>query len=348
LSKRFALGVGISAVLLLALYLFYRKEVEEDLAASFADASIPLIIIVVVAHLGVLSLKAVRWNVVLGSVHHEHGLPKERVEKDPAARWLVFDSLFLGYFGNYVLPAKLGELGRSLLYSRRAKVSFPAVLATIIFERFVDAATLIAFFYVTLLFLPESLDDWVGTSAKLVGVASVLGFVAMYVMWLKLPKEAGGAGLAGKLAGLAAKFREGLAVMQQRVVAAKAVGWTVAIWALECASVWVCILAFGFEIEGLWTAAVLQVVISSFAIAAPSAPAGLGIHQWVSILILNGVFDVEKADALAISLVVTGAVIVWTVPLGLFGLFRQGASLAELQGDLNTLGDDEGQAEPTE
>ena len=89
----------------------------------------------------------------------------------------------------------------------------------------------------------------------------------------------------------------------------------------------------------------LQVVISSFAIAAPSAPAGLGIHQWVSLLILNGVFAVQEADAFVIGLVVTGSVIVWTVPLGLFGLFRQGASLAELRGDLDSLCDREPPAE---
>jgi glycosyltransferase 2 family protein len=342
LTKRFALGVGISAILLLALYQFYKNEVQfDDLVGSFADASLLLVVIVVVMHLGVLSLKAVRWNVVLGSVPHEHGLPKDRGPEDKAARWLVFDALFLGYFGNYVLPAKLGELGRSLLYSRRAKVPFPAVLATIVFERFVDAATLIVFFYVTLLFLPESLPDWVGLSARLVGIASIVGFAGLWVMWRRLPKEGSGEGLMGKLAGIASTFRDGLSVMQNKVVAAKAVGWTVAIWALECVSVWICILAFGFQIEALWTAAVLQVVISSFAIAAPSAPAGLGIHQWVSLLILSEVFAVPKDDALAISLLVTGAVIVWTVPLGLFGLFRQGASLAELRGDLDSLADHE-------
>ena len=37
-------------------------------------------------------------------------------------------------------------------------------------------------------------------------------------------------------------------------------------------------------------------------------------------------------DTMAVSFLVTGAVIFWTVPLGLFGLVRQGASLSELKG----------------
>ena len=341
MSKRFALGVAISAVLLVALFMFYKEKVSfEALAASFARASLPLVVVVFVMHLLVLSLKAVRWSVVLGAIPHEHGLPRERIDEDPAARWLTFDALFLGYFGNYVLPAKLGELGRSLLYSRRATVPFPSVLATIVFERFLDALTLVVFFYVTLVFLPESLPEWVGTGAQAVGVASVAGFAVLFALWRKLPRSAADAdadGLAGRLAGIAARFREGLGVMQQKLVAARAAGWTVAIWAIECWSIWVLIRAFGFETPGLWTAAVMQTVISSFAIAAPSAPAGLGIHQWVSILILSEVFGVAENDALAISLLATGAVIFWTVPLGLFGLFRQGASMAELQGDLKSI-----------
>ncbi|MCP4868325.1 MAG: flippase-like domain-containing protein [Proteobacteria bacterium] len=340
MSKRFAIGLAISGVLLLALYLHYRTQVSfDDLVDSFRGANLGLLAAVLVFHLVVLSLKAVRWNVVLESVPHEHGLPRTNTAEDPPARWLVFDALFLGYFGNYVLPAKLGELGRSLLYSRRARVPFPSVIATIVFERFLDALTLIVFFYITLMFLPATLPDWVGEGAQILTVASIGGLIVLWFLWLRLPRDGNADGLMGKVAGIAAKFREGLGVMQQRSVAGKAAGWTAVIWALECWSVWICIRAFGFEAEGLWTAAVLQTVISSFAIAAPTAPAGLGIHQWVSVLIMSEVFGVPKDDALAISLIVTGAVIFWTVPLGLFGLARQGASLAELQGDVAAVED---------
>ena len=339
MSKKFGVGVAISTVLLVALFLFYKENVSaEALAASFAKASLPLIGIVLLLHLVVLSLKAVRWSVVLAAIPHEQGLPRERADDDPAARWLVFDSLFLGYFGNYVLPAKIGELARSLLYSRRAEVAFPSVLATIVFERFLDALTLVVFFYATLMFLPESLPEWVGTSAHLVLFASVGGFAVLFVLWRKLPRAGqAGDGLSARVAGAAGHFREGLSVLHNKLVTARAVGWTVTIWAIECGSIWLLILAFGFESPGLWTAAVMQTVISSFAIAAPSAPAGLGIHQWVSILILSEVFGVSENDALAISLIATGSVILWTVPLGLFGLFRQGASMAELQGDLKAV-----------
>jgi uncharacterized membrane protein YbhN (UPF0104 family) len=302
---------------------------------SFRAASTPGMIAVVVLHLAVLSLKAVRWGVVLRAVPHERGLPSARSDEDPAMRWLVFDSLFLGYFGNYVLPAKLGELGRSLLYSRRAEVAFPSVLATIVFERVVDATVLVLFFYLAVPFLAGALPDWVGQSAMLLSFGSAAGLILLFVLFRKLPDDPSEArGLLAKLARILAGFRAGLSVLKSRSVALRATGWTVLIWGLECFSVYLCILAFGFETQALWTAAVLQTVISSFAIAAPSAPAGLGIHQWVTLIVLHTVYGMPENDALAVSLLVTASVVFWTVPLGLFGLARQGASMAELRGQV--------------
>jgi len=292
---------------------------------------------VVVLHLGVLSLKAVRWDVVLRAVPHERGLPSERRDSDPTMRWLVFDSLFLGYFGNYVLPAKLGELGRSLLYSRRAGVAFPSVLATIVFERVVDATVLVVFFYLAIPFLPEG-PEWVGESAVLLALGATAGIVVLVLLFRRLPRNSvTSSGLVEKLKGVLGRFREGLSVLKSRSVALRAAGWTVAIWGLECFSVYLCILAFGFETEALWTAAVLQTVISSFAIALPSAPAGLGIHQWATMIVLATLYGMPENDALAVSLLVTASVVFRTVPLGLFGLARQGASMAELRGQVEVV-----------
>jgi uncharacterized protein (TIRG00374 family) len=340
LKHRFLIGIIFSAVLLGLLVFHYQGRVGlQQLMDSFRSASIPGMIAVVVLHLAVLSLKAVRWDVVLRAVPHEEGLPSDRSEQDPAMRWLVFDSLFLGYFGNYVLPAKLGELGRSLLYSRRAEVAFPAVLATIVFERVVDATVLVLFFYLAVPFLASALPDWVSQSAMFLSLGSVVGLGVLFTLYRKLPRDpAGLRGPVAKLVAVLARFREGLSVLKSRSVALRASGWTILIWGVECFSVYLCILSFGFETEALWTAAVLQTVISSFAIAAPSAPAGLGIHQWVTLIVLHTVYGMPENDALAVSLLVTASVVFWTVPLGLFGLARQGASMAELRGQVQPTG----------
>ena len=117
MKSRFLIGVVVS---LLLLVLLFWKIPLLDVARAFADASLLGLAVTVLIHALVLSLKVARWNIVLGSVP----------APQPRPPWLVFDALFLGYFGNYALPAKLGEVGRSILYSRRSGTPFSAVFAT--------------------------------------------------------------------------------------------------------------------------------------------------------------------------------------------------------------------------
>ncbi len=331
MKSRFLIGVVISA-LLLAL-LFWKIPIHQ-LARAFAEASLWGLAFTVLIHALVLSLKVLRWNIVLAAVP----------SAAPRPPWLVFDALFLGYFGNYALPAKLGEVGRSILYSRRSGTPFASVFATIVFERFLDALVLVSGFYavVFLVGLPVPLPTWVDRSLQIAAVITVAGLAGLYLFWKHLPETSGHAstkgtspaGLIGKLGDLAAGFRSGLAILEYPLIGAHALLWTLVIWATEACSVWLCLHSFGVDIH--WSAPVLQMIVTSFAIAAPSAPGGLGIHQWVTVLVLAP-YGVAEADAAASSLVLTLAVVFWAVPLGIHGLWRQGSSASELEAQYEAL-----------
>ena len=329
MKRRFVLGVAVSGALLLLLLL---KVEPAAIVQAYSDAAPLGLIIAIGLHLVILTMKAARWGVVLGAVPHPPAEPS------PARRWLTFDALFFGYFGNYVLPAKLGEVGRALLYGKRAKVPVSSVLATILVERLLDAITLISIFYLSVLLmpLPEGLPDWVLLSARLVGSCALIGLAGVWLGMRWLPEELRWTGplegLVRRVFGVLCTFREGLSVLREPVRAAKATAWTAAIWLLECASFLILLRAFGLDV--LASGAVIQVAASSFAIAAPSAPGGLGIHQWVTVLVLAP-FGVPESTATAASLVVTFSVVLWVVPLGLLGLWRQGTSAAELRAELD-------------
>ena len=106
---------------------------------------------------------------------------------------------------------------------------------------------------------------------------------------------------------------------------------TAGAWTLEIFAVLVLLRAFGHDLP--LAAGVMQTVGSAYAAAAPVAPGSLGVHQWVTVLIL-GPFGVSEGAATAASLLQTVFVLVWTLPLGLFGLWRQGSSLAEMKAAL--------------
>ena len=332
MKSRFLIGVGISIVLL---GLLLWKIPLGDLAQAFAEASVPGLLITLALHAVVLSLKVVRWNIVLGAV-------EDKPKRPP---WLTFDALFLGYFGNYALPAKLGEVGRSILYSRGSSVPFPSVFATIVFERFIDALVLVTGFYavVFLVGLPVPMPAWVDLSLQVAAAITLLGLAGLYLFWKHLPEQSSVATpertrtlqlVIDRVAGLASGFRAGLAILEKPLVGMHALAWTVLIWSVEAVSVWVCLWSFGVDIH--WSAPVLQMVVTSFAIATPSAPGGLGIHQWATVLVLAP-YEVSQASAAATSVVLTLAVVFWVVPLGLHGLWRQGYSTSQLRAEYEAM-----------
>ena len=342
MKSRFLIGVAVSVVLL---GLLLWQIPLADLGRSFAEASIPGLLLTVAIHAAVLSLKVARWNIVLSA------LPA--TAKRP--RWLTFDALFLGYFGNYALPAKLGEVGRSILYSRGSSLPFSSVFATIVFERFLDALVLVAGFYavVLLIGLPVPMPGWVNLSLQVAASVTMLGLLGLYLFWKHLPAAdtapsdtapndntpgsvapSAVAKILQRATEAAIGFRSGLAILERPLIGLHALAWTALIWSVEASSVWICLQAFGVDIH--WSAPILQMVVTSFAIATPSAPGGVGIHQWATVLVLAP-YGVAEADAVASSVVLTLAVVFWVVPLGLYGLWRQGYSTAELQADYEAI-----------
>ena len=116
--------------LLLAL-LFMNIEVDE-LAASWERVSLWGAVGATVIHGLSLALRVRRWRGLLDVSDCGPG--------EGASRWLVWDSAFFGWLGNLVLPARVGELARPLMYSRGAELPFPRVLGTSLIERAADLA----------------------------------------------------------------------------------------------------------------------------------------------------------------------------------------------------------------
>ena len=328
MNRRFALGLLVSFVLLGLL--FWQVDAREVLAA-FEAADPRLLAAAASVYLVALFGKVLRWSLVLGAVEHPP------VGADPARRWLVFDALFFGFFCNYVLPARLGELGRSLLYARRSGVPIAAVITTVVVGRLLDAIVLAGLFFVALqvLPLPDGLPPWIATGARTVGLGALVVIVglAFGVRWLprRAPeRRSGAAGLWDRALGLGVLVRDGLAIGRMPGRAAAAVAATTVIWLLEGTALWILVRAFGHALPV--AGAALQTVAAAYASGAPAAPGGLGVHQWATVLALAP-FGVPRSVATAVSLVATAYVWLWTLPLGLFGLWRQGGSIAEVRAE---------------
>ena len=66
----------------------------------------------------------------------------------------LYRAELMGYFGNNVLPLRLGELMRAYLIGREWHLSKNYVFGTIVIERLLDTLTLMFFSFLVILFYP--------------------------------------------------------------------------------------------------------------------------------------------------------------------------------------------------
>ena len=86
-------------------------------------------------------LRAIRWKYLFK--------PEDRVET-----YSLFRYELIGYFGNNVLPLRLGELLRSYILGKRYHLSKSYVFGTIVLERILDTLTLMLLSIILLFIYP--------------------------------------------------------------------------------------------------------------------------------------------------------------------------------------------------
>lgn len=287
-------GVLVSVALVWLLLRYVRPA---SVIEALRNASLPILACAVLVHGVQLLLRVQRFAGLVG----ESGL----------ASRAAFDSVFVGWLSNLALPAKAGELARPLAYRSWTGMDLPAIVAAVVVERALDLVLLGALFTGALaLGLPESLPGWVSPTAWIATGLAAAGLVVGAVLLRTVEPER---------EGLLGRFRAGLLSLGGVRSFLPALAWSTLIWFLEVVGVVLTLRAVGAEPDAIVTASAVVVVATTLAVAAPAAPGGLGVEQWVTVLVLAP-FAVEHAAAVAVSLLVLFEAVIWIAPVGLLAL----------------------------
>src|SRR6187549_242869 len=164
-----ALPFAIAAVLAVVLLYYSVRGIEwRQVGLIVRSADLRLLgLCAVVATVSML-LRAWRWRILLNA----YGAVTL-----PDAFWATA----AGVFANNLLPARAGELVRTLMISRRAGLDATYVLATALSERVVDAIVLVVISAVALLTLPSP-PAWLAGAARPFGVIGLLGALAIAIV----------------------------------------------------------------------------------------------------------------------------------------------------------------------
>jgi glycosyltransferase 2 family protein len=236
-----------------------------------------------------LFMRAVRWRVLLQA--------QGRVDVA-----IAFWATSAGYFGNNFLPARAGELVRTMMVSARCGLGKMFVLTTALSERMCDAITLVVISSVVLLTLPVR-PGWFDRAAKPFAILGLSGVICIAV----LPKLEGALRhLIGLLPGSGALKEKLRHAMEQILIGIRSfhdagrltrfLSLTMVIWLNDALAVIVSMRALGMNVS--WGIALLLTAGLGLGSALPSTPGYVGIYQFVAVSVLTP-FGFSRTNAIA-------------------------------------------------
>lgn len=295
-------GLLISA--LAAAFVLARFDIQ-GARDTLARAQLPPIGLALILLAGGLALRSVRWSILLGS---------QPGERPTAGR--VAPVMLVGYLGNTLLPARLGELLRAWLITRRCDVSLAQAVSSVVVERVVDTTVLAL--------LASMAAIGLRAPAWIVQLSVVVAIVAGAVLGLLAAGAAGAAIRALVRAARpvpslsAALLRLSIAVAPidrygpSRIAAAA--GLSALAWCMDSAVVWLAGVALSIGISP--GVALLITAVTVLGTAVPAAPGYLGTFE-LALAATAGAFGVPPAQGLALGLL---AHAVSLIPITLAGV----------------------------
>ncbi len=256
----------------------------------------------------------------------------------------LYSASLIGFMANNILPARLGEIVRAYAVGRLCAVPVSGALATLVIERVLDGMSILAFFFLALLFTNPAAQAGAFNVAHLryMGLVLLAGYLVVLALLAALwrwPTATSGwlARLAGRLNRrlgekaevLLNEFTQGLGLLGQGRHLPLLIAQSLTLWLLCLLMAYVFLPAVGLPHSPLLAAMVL--VGGSLAAAVPSGPGYIGTTQ-VAVMWCLMLAGADQERAAAYSLVYWASLYFPLVAAGLVEMTRRGLSLGSLRG----------------
>lgn len=315
--KNYLIGLVISVA---TLVVFFNQASPSQIWQAISQVDLWWLMAALVVYLSGFVLRTLRWRYLLKPM-------------GDVSFMSLLSAMMLGFLGNNILPAHLGEVIRAMIIGRTEKISVSATMATVVMERIYDGLTILLLLGVVLLFM--DVPPWVRMGGW-TGLAFFGGLMALLqaFRWQRqrslrllafllrpLPDR-----LSTRALGMAESFAEGLAVAKAADLLFVAF-YSLALWVILSICAWFLMLAFGLKL-GLLTAVFMEVMVA-LALIIPAAPGFVGtFHMGAQMsLVMVGV-NPDMAGSVAMLLWLVH--FIPTTLIGLYFLKKSGMSWAAL------------------
>jgi len=283
LDRKSRITLAVAVVLAVVLLYFSFRGIDlAELGSTLSNARLGPLGIALLLSVVALWLRSYRWRVLLNSG-----------AQLPIAT--VFWANAMGYLGNNLLPARMGEFIRIEALKRRHDISRSYLLATALIERVMDAGVLVLFTSAALLTIP-GLPDWLHSASKTFSVLSGVGILTLFLLPHAQTQAERWLSRIPKISGVASRFLDGLRSLHSWWRSSQFLALTLVIWPLDSFTGVLVADSIGLNLEMKTSMVVLAALGLSSAI--PSTPGYVGVFQFVAVNVMKP-FGIANSAALA-------------------------------------------------
>ena len=326
MNKKVILGILISITSIVLVYLSVREINLHDVSRALKKIQFSYVIFFILLVILMQWLRSYLWGVILQ--------PMEKIDQ-----FSLFSITCVGFLAIAGIPARIGELARPYLISKRSKIKMSSALGTILVERVLDGFSVLTIAVVVLFY--TDLPSWMIISSVLffsltvVIFCFILGLIwhrekALNIINKILCKFPGK--FAHKIDELIHHFIDGFQVITNIKFLLYLFFLSALVWILDVLAIYILLLAFGFTLPVMASFVVMIILIVGIAI--PTAPGYIGNWHLACVLGLS-FFGLAEAEALSFAVVYHFLSIALVVVLGVIFLPFNKFSISDMKKQLN-------------
>ncbi|RMH73599.1 MAG: UPF0104 family protein [Gemmatimonadetes bacterium] len=324
----------------LFLYLAFQPINFQKLGVALQQVHYGGVLLAVVFTLSSYIPRALRWRYLLRSIK---SIPHLR----------LYSPLMIGFMGNCVLPARMGEFLRAYVVGRQESISKSSAFATIVVSRLFDGLSLLFFLWLIAVVaapdwgeIPVSIGGYhaqlpVSTLSMLFlgGYMTVVLVLVALCLWEEQTLRLIQLLLFGvphrfkaRILDLLRGFVAGLHIIKNLKDLLSISGYSLIIWVLLGISYMPLLMAIDFGTTFPFYTPFLLVAISSFGAAIPAAPGFIGTYHYFLMFALNMVaVGVDQHHVAALAIIAHAVQVLPVILIGLIFFMKEHLSFRTIR-----------------
>jgi len=167
-------------IAVIALVIFAQKiNINPKLTwIAMRNANVYFVLIAFIIYYFSFPIRTFRWRMLLENI----GYTKENGIQLPKF-WKLLEIIYVSWFANVIVPAKLGDLYRAYLLRREAGLPASRTFGTVLAERLLDLIVLLLLFIPSVIIsLHENLPPQLALGLKITMVLVVVGIIGLFML----------------------------------------------------------------------------------------------------------------------------------------------------------------------